>query len=115
MRTCLTFLKYQAAKLAALLDNFEMYDKMLQDYSEGLGSAEIEAEKSANNISGSMNKLSNSFTEIIHDMLSSDTMLLGINTLNELLQLIGNVTESLGSLGTVGVVTTAVASLKGLG
>lgn len=36
--------KYQATKLAALLDNFEMYDKMLQDYAEGEGSAMSEAE-----------------------------------------------------------------------
>ena len=42
--------KYQATKLAALLQNMDMFDKMLVDYSQGSGSAMEEAEKSANNL-----------------------------------------------------------------
>ena len=37
-------------KLAALLQNMDMFDKMLVDYSQGSGSAMEEAEKSANNL-----------------------------------------------------------------
>lgn len=42
--------KYQAPKLAALLQNMTLFDKMLVDYSEGSGSAMEEASKSANNL-----------------------------------------------------------------
>lgn len=42
--------KYQATKLAALLQNVEMMDKMLVDYSESSGSALSESNKSANNL-----------------------------------------------------------------
>ena len=40
--------KYHANELSALLSNWDQYKKMLQDYSEGTGSAAREAEKSAN-------------------------------------------------------------------
>lgn len=48
---------------------------MLKDYSEGTGSAAIEAEKSANNWSGSLNKLSNSWTEFIGNFVKSDQVI----------------------------------------
>lgn len=107
--------KYQATKLAALLDNFDMYDKMLQDYSEGFGSAAQEADKSANNISGSLNKLHNNWVSIINSMINSDTMLFGVNTLNDFLSLINETTDALGSFGTLGMIGTGIASAKGYG
>ena len=115
MRIQFKILKYHASKLAALIGNLDLYDEMLQDYSEGLGSVEAEAEKSSNNITGSLNKLSNNFTSIINNMLNSDSMLFGINTLNEMLTLINNVTDGLGSIGTLGAIGSVIAGAKGLG
>lgn len=107
--------KYHAQKLAALLSNMDKYDEMLVTYAQGTGSAAIEAEKSANNIQGSLNRLSNTWTDIINNMLSSDTMLLGINTLNKFLTLINSATSALGDLGSIGMLATGVASAKGYG
>ena len=92
-----------------------MYDKMLQDYSEGMGSAAQEADKSANNISGSLNKLHNNWVSIINSMINSDTMLLGINRLNDFLSLINETTDALGSFGTLGMIGAGIASAKGYG
>lgn len=107
--------KYHAQKLAALLSNMDKYDEMLVTYAQGTGSAAEEAEKSANNVQGSLNKLSNTWTDIINNMLSSDTMLLGINTLNEFLTLINSATSALGDLGSIGMLATGIASAKGYG
>ena len=52
---------------------------MLQDYSEGTGSAAREAEKSANNWEGSMNKLHNTWTDIVGNVLNSDAIVATVN------------------------------------
>ena len=58
--------KYRGNQLNALLENWSLYEKMLNDYAEGSGSAMEEAMKSANNWEGSMNRLGNTFTSISH-------------------------------------------------
>lgn len=115
MRHLFNILKYQATKLAALLDNFEMYDKMLQDYSEGQGSAMQEAEKSASNVTGSLNKLSNTWTKTINNLVNSDDMITFINLLEKVVSLVDKITDNLGLLGTGGLLTSAIAGAKGKG
>lgn len=107
--------KYQAPKLAALLQNMEMFDKMLVDYSEGSGSAMEEASKSANNLQGRINALSNSWTEFVNSVVQSDTLKTGVNILNELVQGVTKLTSSLGSLGTIGLGAGLLASFKNAG
>lgn len=107
--------KYQATKLAALLDNFEMYDKMLQDYSEGQGSAMQEAEKSASNVTGSLNKLSNTWTKTINNLVNSDDMITFINLLEKVVSLVDKITDNLGLLGTGSLIGSAIAGAKGKG
>lgn len=104
--------KYQATKLAALLQNMELFDKMLIDYSEGSGSALKEAEKSANNITGSLNKLSNTWTDIVENVLNSDVILGTVNGFNGLLTVINEITSALGTWGTLGVGVGAFAIFK---
>lgn len=105
--------KYQAPKLAALLQNMEMFDKMLVDYSEGSGSAMEEAQKSATNLTGSINTLTNSWNEFVNFFVTADGLKDGVNFLNEVVQgatsfadvlktintLNGNVSEIFGTLG----------------
>ena len=107
--------KYQATKLAALLQNMDMFDKMLVDYSQGSGSAMEEASKSANNLQGRLNALSNSWTEFVNSVVQSDTLKTGVNILNELVQGVTKLTSSLGSLGTIGLGAGLLASFKGAG
>ena len=92
-----------------------MYDKMLQDYSEGQGSAMQEAEKSANNITGSLNKLSNSWTKTINNLVNSDDMIAFINLLEKVVSLVDKITDNLGLLGTGGLIGSAIAGAKGKG
>lgn len=86
--------KYHANKLGALLQNMDMFDKMLVDYSEGEGSAFAEAEKSTNNLTGSINKLNNSWTEFVNSVVNSDGLKTGVNSLNNLVKAFTNITSS---------------------
>ena len=88
---------------------------MLNDYSEGSGSAFEEAMKSANNWEGSLNKLSNTITEIVDNFVEADTVIGGLNLFNGLLQGINGVTKALGDLGTIGAIGGGILGAKSLG
>lgn len=107
--------KYQASKLAALLQNVEMMDKMLVDYSEGSGSAMAEAEKSANNLTGTLNKLSNSWTELVNTFVNAGELTSAVNVLNNILQSVTNIVDKLGSLGTIGLGAGLFAGFRNTG
>lgn len=107
--------KYQAAKLAALLQNMEMFDKMLVDYSEGTGSAMEEAMKSATNWEGSLKSLGNTWTGLINNFVNSDVIITGINALNAFLSGANKVAEKLGTFGAFGAGAGLFASLKNVG
>ena len=78
--------KHQAAKLAALLQNMEMFDKMLVDYSEGSGSALEEAMKSANNWSGKLNQLQNSWDSLVSSITNKNAVMGGISFFDKMIQ-----------------------------
>ena len=80
--------KYRGNQLLALLKNYEMYDKMLAEYNstDAVNSAMEEAQKSADNWAGSMNKLQNSWTELVNQIVNSDEAIEVINLLNNQLQ-----------------------------
>lgn len=107
--------KYHANKLAALLTGWEDYEKMLQDYSEGSGSAYNEAMKSANNWEGSLNRLSNTFTDFIGNFANSDAIIKFLNILNGGVTVLDKVTEKLGGLGTAATAIAGVLGAKGMG
>ena len=107
--------KYRGNQLNALLENWSLYEKMLKDYAEGSGSALEEAMKSANNWEGSMNRLSNTFTKVVNNIVKSDAVIAGTNGLNSLLSVIDKVTSKLGSLGTIGTISGGIAGAKGQG
>lgn len=86
----------------ALLENWSLYEKMLKDYAAGSGSALEEAMKSANNWEGSMNRLGNTFTKVVNNIVKSDAVIAGANGLNSFLSVIDKITSKLGSLGTIG-------------
>ena len=103
--------------MAALLDNVELFDKMLVDYSEGSGSAMEEAQKSANNWSGSLNELSNTWTSIVNNFVDSDMMIDGINAANSALETLDKLTSNidLTSLSTLGTILGGVLGAKNAG
>lgn len=95
--------KYHASKLSALLQNMDMYDKMLVDYSQGSGSAMEEASKSANNWEGSLNKAGNAWNGLIDSLTNQDAIISAINGFTGLLKAVTSVTDNLGLLKTVGL------------
>lgn len=107
--------KYHAAKLGALLQNMDMFDKMLIDYSEGSGSALEEANKSANNLTGTLNKLSNSWTELINSLVNSDELKVGVNLLNSIVQSATKLVSVLTPLGTIGAGAGLFTGFKNTG
>lgn len=110
-------MKRQANVLAAILSGISEgdFDKMLKDYSEGTGSAAEEAEKSANNIEGTLNKLSNTWTSTVNNIANSDGILTGVKALNSLLGVLNNITSVTNSIGNIGALTGLIMSLKGVG
>lgn len=86
--------KYHANKLSSLLQNMDMFDKMLVDYSEGGGSALEESNKSAENLTGVINRLHNSWTEFINSVVNSDELKTGVNFLDNLVKAFTSVTSS---------------------
>lgn len=108
--------KYQANKLSALLSGWSDYEKMLVDYSEGTGSAAKEAEKSANNWEGSLNKLSNTWTGFIQNFANSNMITSGLQGLTGIIKIIDTVVSKAGTLETVmGVLGGGLASKTGWG
>lgn len=107
--------KYHAQKLGALLQNMDMYDKMLVDYSEGSGSAMEESNKSANNLEGTINKLSNSWTEFVNTLINSNELKTVVNWFNVLVQGATDLTNAISPLGTIGLGAGLVASVKNIG
>lgn len=127
-------MKHYANILGSTLDGWDQYEKMLKDYSEGSGSAMEEAEKSANNWTGSLNKLSNSWTKLVSNLADSDGITKGIQALASLtdgassfVKVIDSVSKSVSNLfgilggegsslgGTIGIFTGLIQSLTGHG
>ena len=93
--------KHHANVLSAVLSGYDDYEKMLKDYSEGMGSAEKEAEKSANNWQGSLNKLSNSWTKFIGNFANADIITGALQGINGLLNGVNSLIDTVGVLPTV--------------
>lgn len=107
--------KLRSTQLDALLRQWNMYEKMLQEYSDGGGSMAREAEKTANSWEGSLNRLSNTWTSTVDNFANSDGIIIGINTLNGLLSVVDKLTSGLFALPTVAAIAYAALSAKGRG
>ena len=104
-----------AGALQAILENYDLYEKMLQEYSTGTGSMVTEAEMTADSWDGAMNRLSNTWTDTIGNIAESDAVITIINGLNGLLSVVNSVTDKLGPLGTIGVGAGLYAGIKNIG
>lgn len=101
--------------LNAILENYDMYENMLQQYADGRGSMAAEAEKTANSWEGSLNRLSNTWTATVGNIANSDAIITILNGLNGLLSVINNITKSLGPLESIGVGAGLFAGLNNIG
>lgn len=115
LRICLNKLKLRANALDALLKNYDMYSTMLEQYAQGTGSMAAEAEKTANSWEGSLNRLSNTWTDTVENIADSDAIITAINGLNGILSAVNNITDALGSAGTIGAGIGIATSIKNVG
>lgn len=132
--------KFRGNQLIALLQNWETYEKMLSEFNSdnAIGSAMDEAEKSANNWAGSINKVKNSWAELTSKFADSDNMISVINSVNAIIQSLGDsattgalktlsdafagifkavsvLTDKLGALPTLLTTITTINSIRGKG
>ncbi len=104
--------KYHANTLSAILSDWNSFESMLDLYSQGMGSAAKEAEKSANNIQGSLNRLHNTWTDTVENVANSDAILTIVNAFNSFLSVVNKATDALGSFGTIGLGVGITAFVK---
>lgn len=102
-------------QIKALLENWDLYEKMLKDYAEGSGSAMEKAMKSADHWEGSIQRLGNTFAKVIHNIADSDAVTAVIHSFNGLLSVIETITSKLGSFASIGIGTGLWAGIKNTG
>ncbi len=107
--------KYHANTLAAILSDFDSYYNMLDLYNQGSGSAMEEAMTSANNLSGSLNRLGNTWTSIVNNVIDTDALISVTNGFNSVLSVVETLTSTLGSLGTISIGASGILGANGLG
>lgn len=100
--------KYQANVFAGILSGIDDYEKMLKLYSEGSGSAMEEAKKSASNLESALNRINNTITDIVDNVLNSKLLTDSANGLNDILGLVNQLTDKLGTLGTISVIGAGI-------
>lgn len=104
--------KLLSTQLDALLRQWDTYESMLQQYANGTGSMAAEAEKTANSWEGSLNRLSNTWTDTVGNIINSDAIITAIKSFNSLLSVINSVTGALGSWITIGLGTGITVFVK---
>lgn len=109
--------KRHANTLAAVLSDMSGLNHMLELYNSNLAdnSAYNEAMKSANNWSGSLNKVKNSMNDLIQNIVNSDAVIGFLDTVNSIIVGIDKLTEKIGALGTIGIGAGAFLGAKGSG
>ena len=106
--------KLRATQLDALLRGWDDYQKMLSQFEAGTGSMQREAEKTADSWEGSMNRLSNTWTDTIGNIANSSAVKILLEALNGILAVINGITSILGTFGTVGLTTLAMLAKNGI-
>lgn len=106
---------FQSEALDALLQNYGLYEEMLQDYADGTGTLASEAAKAADTWEGALNRLSNTWTDTIGNLIDSDAVTAIVNTLNGLLSVIEKITDNTNTLGSAGALSGLLMYTKGIG
>lgn len=93
--------KYRGNQLNALLENWDMYEKMLSEYSQGEGSALEEAKKTAESWQGLLNQISNNWTGFVQNFADDGLVSNTLKFINALINGVDNLVESFGALPTI--------------
>ena len=73
--------KLRTSQLLAIIQNWDMYQSMIEDFGNAAGSADKEVSNALDSWTRKTNQLSNAFTELISHIISSDGIKAGIDLL----------------------------------
>lgn len=104
-----------ADQVNALLENMDLFDQMAVDYSEGTGSAMAYARLEAEDLTGSLRSLSNSWTEFVGHIADSGELKAGVDLLNSLVQGLSRLAEFVTPAGMAGLGAGLIAGFKNAG
>lgn len=104
-----------ADALSALLSDWSSYESVLALYSQGAGSAAKDAEKNATAIDSSLQRLRNTWTDTVENVINSDTIRAVTNACNGLLSVVNHITDKLGQFKTIGLGAGLLAGIKNVG
>lgn len=90
--------KYYANALSALLSRWDMYEKMLGEYSQGAGSALEEANKTADSWEGRLAQLQNSWDSFVNTLTNKDVVKGGVSFLDNTIQAFEKLADTVGAL-----------------
>lgn len=104
-----------STQLEDLLKNWDTFEEMLSAGKNSAGSMAADAEKTVNSWEGSLNRLSNTWTDTIGNIADSDFIVSIVNGLNGALTVLNKITEAIGPLASVGAGAGLFAGLKNTG
>lgn len=104
-----------ADALRVLVENYGMYEKMLQDYTGGAGTLAAQAELAADSWEGSLNRLSNTWADTVGNIITPEAVTAFADGLNSVLSIIGKITAFLGPLNAAGMGAGLLAATKNVG
>ena len=105
--------KYHANALSSLLSRWNIYEKMLSEYSQGAGSAMSEANKTADSWEGKLNSLQNSWDSLVNSLTDKDAIKGGISFLDGSIQAVETLVDVLGEIPVLlTTINTAVVAMN---
>ena len=109
--------KFHANSLSSLLSRWDMYEKMLEEFSQGTGSALEEAEKTANSWEGRLAALRNSWDSFINVLTNKEAIMNGISLFDRMIQGAESFVDTFGTIPTVltAINTSMIAMHKDYG
>ena len=90
--------KYHANALSSLLSRWDLYEKMLAEYSRGTGSALEEANKTADSWEGRLNSLRNSWDSFVNSLTNKSAIKGGISFFDKSIQSAETLVDTLGEI-----------------
>lgn len=105
--------KLRTSQLLALIQNWDMYQSMLKDYANAVGSADKEISNAMDSWTRKTNILKNEWTEFIQSMVSTDAVKGGLDVLIGAVEVLNTdlghavVTAGAVSLGLIGIQAAA--------
>ena len=105
--------KLRTSQLLALIQNWDMYQSMLKDYANAVGSADKEIENALDSWTRKTNILKNEWTEFVQSMVSTETVKDGLDVLVGTVEVLNTglghfaVTAGAVSLGLIGIQAAA--------